>query len=63
MYAIYERLRDDKGVTDYRVAAETGISRSTLSEWKRGKYEPKVDKLIRIANYFGISVEELLKSE
>lgn len=63
MYANYERLRNKKGVTDYRVAAETGIPRSTFSEWKNGKYEPKVDKLIRLANYFGVTVEELLPTE
>lgn len=63
MYEKYARLRNERGVTDYRVAQETGIARSTFSDWKSNRSQPKVDKLIRIANYFGISVEELLKSE
>lgn len=60
MYEKYAELRDKKGVTDYRVAADTGIPKSTFSEWKSGRSKPKADKLKKIADYFGVSVEELL---
>ena len=45
MYEKYAKLRDEKGITDYRVAADTGISTATLSNWKNGNYAPKFDKL------------------
>lgn len=60
MYCNYQRLRDARGLTDYRVAQETGVSAATLSSWKNGKYTPKIDKLLKIANFFGVSVEEII---
>lgn len=56
MHRKYAELRDKKGVTDYRVAADTGISTATLSSWKKGSYTPKMDKLLILANYFGVPV-------
>lgn len=63
MYTKYAELRDKKGVKDLEVAKATGIAPSTLSEWKKGKYIPKVDKLTKLADYFGVAIEELLKDE
>ena len=61
MNAKYEALKVKKGVSDYQVAKDTGIPRSTLSEWNAGKYIPKADKLLKLAEYFGVSIEELIK--
>lgn len=55
-YAKYAFLRDKKGITDYRVAADTGVAASTFSFWKSGRCAPKIDKVMRLANYFGVSV-------
>ena len=63
MYAKYAKLRDEKGVTDYRVAQDTGIATATLSEWKAGTYKPKIDKLLTVAKYFGVSIEELIQED
>lgn len=57
MYAKYAKLRDEKGLTDYKVAKETGIPRSTLYEWGRGMYEPKLDKIVKLAKFFGVPLE------
>ena len=61
MYETYERLRNERGLTDYRVAVETGIAKSTFSDWKNNRSKPKVDKLKKIADLFEVSIEELLK--
>lgn len=61
MTSRYAELKKKKGVTDYQIAKETGVSRSTLSEWQQGKYTPKVDKLIKLAAYFEVPLEELLQ--
>lgn len=63
MYAKYAKLRDARGITDYRVAQDTGIATATLSEWKNGTYKPKVDKLLVLAKYFGVSIEELIQED
>mgnify|MGYP004651312589 FL=1 len=60
MYSIFEKLCSERGVTAYRVCKETGITTSTLSNWKAGRYTPKADKLKKIADFFGVSVEYLL---
>jgi len=60
LYDVFRQLLEKKGVTAYKVAKSTGISTSTLSDWKTGRSTPKVDKLIKIANYFGVSLEYLL---
>lgn len=57
MYQKYAKLRDEKGVTDYEVSKNTGISTSTLTNWKYGRYTPKIEKIKLIADYFNVSIE------
>lgn len=59
MYENYAKLRDERGLSDYAIAKELGIGRSTFSEWKKGDYTPKIDKLRKIAAYFGVTTDEL----
>ena len=61
MYQKYVELRDQKGVTDYRVACETGITKSTFTDWKSGRSEPKLDKLQKIADYFGVGIDYFIE--
>ncbi len=63
MYAKYVTLRDEKGVTDYRVAQDTGITKSTFTDWKNGRSEPKIDKLKKLADYFGVSIDCFLEPD
>lgn len=60
MYERFEQLLRERGVSAYRVAKDTGISHSMFSEWKSGKYSPKLARLKKIADYFEVSVEWLL---
>lgn len=60
MYEKYKKLRDDLNLTDYQVSAKSGVSRSTLSEWKTGKHRPNLDNMKKIAEFFNVSLEELL---
>ena len=60
LYEKYRKLRDEKGVTDYAVAKATGIFVSTFSDWKSGRSKPKVEKLAKIAEYFDVTIEELI---
>lgn len=59
IYKRYEELRIAKGVSDYKVAQETGVSTVTLSKWKQGAYVPKDPKLQAIADYFEVSLHYL----
>ena len=63
MYEIFEKLLMERGVTAYKVAKATGISTGSMTDWKKGRSAPKVDKLQKIADYFGVSVDYLLGNE
>lgn len=63
MYEKFQMLLDKTNKTAYQVAKETGVSTATLSNWKNGNYIPKTDKLKKIADYFGITVDELISEE
>lgn len=60
MYTNYTRLRDERGLTDAEVSKGCGVAQYTLSDWKRGKSVPKVDKLVKIAAFFGVTLDELV---
>ncbi len=60
MYERFEELLKEHNVTAYEVANKTGVAQSTLTNWKNGKYKPKIDKLCKIANYFGVPVTEFI---
>jgi len=59
MYENFSKLLKENNITPYRISAETGISQSTLSDWKRGRCIPKYEKLLKIADYFEVTVEYL----
>ncbi|MDF2858674.1 MAG: hypothetical protein K0Q87_4525 [Neobacillus sp.] len=63
MYEIFEQLLLLNNTTAYQVSKATGISQSTLSDWKNGKITPKADKLQLIADHFNVSLEYLLGKE
>ena len=60
MYDIFVQLLQKHNVSAYRVSKDTGIPESTFSDWKKGKSSPKLEKLQKIADYFGVSVDYLL---
>ena len=59
-YENFSRLCTERGVTASKVSKATGISTATLSNWKKGNYTPKQDKLQKIADYFEVSIDYLM---
>lgn len=60
-YQKFKKLRENKGVTEYQVSLGTGISTTVFTQWSRGDYDLKLDKLKLIADYFGVSVTEFIE--
>ena len=56
MYKKFSELLIKRGITAYQVSKETGIPKSTFSDWKSGRSKPKADKLKILADYFGVEV-------
>ena len=63
MYSRFVQLLQEKNITPYQVAKATGISQSTLSDWKTGRAKPKVDKLLKLAEFFKVPVDYFLKED
>ncbi len=59
MYTKYAKVRDSRGYKDADVSRETGINRSTFSDWKSGRSKPKTDKLQKIANFLEVPLAYL----
>lgn len=55
-----KRMRRKRNLTQEEMAAHLGISFQSVSKWERGDGYPDITMLPALANYFGISVDELL---
>ena len=60
IYERFDKLKESRGVTVYAVSKATGITATTFTNWKKGKYVPKRDKMQLIADYFNVSVDYLM---
>lgn len=56
------RERRKKNLTQEELAAQLGVSSQAISNWERGGY-PDITLLPRIANFFGITVDELIGND
>lgn len=60
MYEIFEQLLQKYGVSAYKVSKATGVTQSTLSDWKRGRSTPKSENMKKLSDYFGVSIDYLM---
>jgi len=56
---IYQYMKE-KGITQLEFSKRTGISQSTVSDWRRKGTNPSADKIMIICDVLGISPYELL---
>lgn len=55
-----KQLRTDKGWTQEELAQKLELAKSTVSHYESGRNEPETKMIIKIAQLFNISVDELL---
>lgn len=53
------RLRKARGLTQARFAAEIHVTQAAVSQWETGRTSPDVQQMFILADFFGITVEEL----
>lgn len=63
MYERFCELLKQRHVKVSDVSKATGIAPSFFSDWKAGRYAPKQDRLKRIADYFGVTVDYLMTGD
>lgn len=56
-------LRTVQNLSQGDLAERLEVSRQSVSKWETGQSVPDLDKIIRLADLFGISVDELVREE
>lgn len=65
MNTLGERIthyRKKKGLSQEKIAEYLGISRQAVTKWESDKSNPSTENLIRLAELFGIALEELVSN-
>lgn len=56
-----KELRTTKKISQLRLALELNMNQNTISRYETGEREPGINELIKIANYFNVSIDYLLE--
>ncbi|WP_418667299.1 helix-turn-helix domain-containing protein [Allofournierella sp.] len=54
-------MRKKKGLSQEELGMELQVSRQTISKWEAGQSYPDFQKLVILSDYFGTTVDELIK--
>jgi transcriptional regulator with XRE-family HTH domain len=54
------QIRKKCGLTMKELGERVGVAESTISQYETGKRQPDYETLLKIADYFGVSVDEIL---
>ena len=57
------RLRTQKNLSQGDLADALEVSRQSVSKWETDASIPELDKLLRLAELFGVTLDELVKGE
>ncbi|MBR2013580.1 MAG: helix-turn-helix transcriptional regulator [Clostridia bacterium] len=55
-----KELRTAKGISQLKLAMDLNMNQNTISRYETGEREPGINELIRIADYFNVSVDYLI---
>lgn len=58
-----QRLRQRQGLSQDALAEKLGVSRQAVSKWERDEAVPEVEKLLRLSELYGVSLDELVKGD
>ncbi len=56
-------IRKQKGLSQLKVAMDLSISREALSYYESGKRSPDLNMLLRLSDYFDVSIDYLIRGE
>ena len=56
-----KEIRKAKGISQLKLAMELNTNQNTISRYETGEREPGLTELIKIADYFNVSIDYLLE--
>ena len=59
-YEAMKAIRKSKNLSQNRLSKETNISTQNISRWERGEVIPTITMCIKLADYYGITLDELV---
>ena len=54
-------IRKKKGLSQEELGMELQVSRQTISKWEAGQSYPDFQRLVRLSDYFDMTLDELVK--
>ena len=57
------KLRNSKGISQDTLALALGVSRQSVSKWETDTSIPELDKLVKMAHIFGITLDEMVSGK
>ena len=58
-----KQIRKQKNLNQLKVALDLNISREALSHYENGKRSPDTEMLLKLSNYFNVSIHYLITGE
>ena len=58
-----KKIREARHLNQLKVAMDLNISREALSHYENGKRSPDIDMLIKLSDYFDVSIDYLIRGE
>ena len=55
-----KELRKSAKLSQEELAEKFGVERATISRWENQKHDPSIADLVRLADYFNVTVDYLL---
>ncbi|KGL38506.1 transcriptional regulator [Listeriaceae bacterium FSL A5-0209] len=64
LYNTIKRMADEQNISIYRIEKDSGMANGTIGKWGRtANQKPTAENLKKVADYFGVSMEELINTE
>ncbi len=60
-YVRLKELRKAKGISQLKLAMDLNTNQNTISRYETGEREPGIVELIKLADYFNVSIDYLLE--
>lgn len=58
-----KHLREQRGLSQKDFSAELGLSQPAIGNWETGERKPDIEMLVRLAEYFNVTLDELVLNE
>ena len=56
-----KRLRLLYNISQKKLAEDMNFAKSTVCDWEHGRMEPNFETIVKLANYFKVSIAELIE--